>query len=74
MAICIECVYCNALARARCNNSELPITNFIYGVRHCDTINIKGDCKGFKPIPKSWSIYESKADEELASTDQDDND
>jgi hypothetical protein len=71
MAICVECVY---YQNEDCLNSDLPIDDFIHGTRDCYELNIKGDCKGFKAKSKPESIYETKEDEELASTDQDDND
>ena len=69
MAICIECSH--ALAGGvfvTCRNSELPVTDFVYGIRDCKELNPKGNCKGFKPQSQS-SIYELKEDEELAKTE-----
>ena len=73
MAICVKCVYHEIYVTGEekdvaCKNPDLPITDFIYGIRWCDNLNPKGDCKGFKPQAKPDSIYESKTDEELART------
>ncbi len=62
MPICIKCIHKDIDGPA-CSNSDLPITEFVYGVRACSILNPKGDCKGFKP---QASIYESKEDENLA--------
>lgn len=73
MAICVECEYCEPLQRARCTNADLPVKDFIYGIKHCDDYNIFGNCKGFKAkstrpgaFEQRESIYESKEDEVLA--------
>lgn len=62
MAICVECIYYdhdeNQLV---CDNEDLPITDFVRGVRHCVVLNPKGECKGFKRKGERESIYESKA-------------
>lgn len=51
MAICVECSHSvKGGAFIRCNNSELSITDFVYGLRDCKELNAKGDCKGFKPV------------------------
>lgn len=68
MAICIECAFILDLNRGLCNNSELPIDDFVYGTRDCAELNPKGGCIGFKPQSQPESIYELKSDEELAKT------
>jgi len=51
ISICIKCEYqyqvelCNF---HECQNTDLPITDFVYGARNCMLLNTKGDCKGFK--------------------------
>ena len=71
MPICVECVHHLIYKDGRekdvaCQNPDLPITDFIYGIRWCDHLNSKGDCKGFKPQAKPESIYEFSSDEVLA--------
>ena len=70
MAICVECAYKNDTLddALRCNNSELPISDFLYGNRFCEDLNGDGRCIGFKPQSQLESIYELKKDEELAKT------
>lgn len=69
MAICVECEYCNkSVDIPRCNNLNLAMTDFVYGNRRCDALNLRGDCKGFRAIPKPESIYELKENEEVAKT------
>ena len=54
MAVCKECEYFNKDV-LECNNSDLPITDFVLGTRSCDQLNSEGDCKGFTtkpPIPR----------------------
>lgn len=65
MAICIDCEFILDLNKGFCNNPELPITDFIYGIRDCQELNPKGGCMGFKPKSQPESIYELKSDEEL---------
>ena len=74
MAICVECEwYADAVTRdgmgalPACKNPDLPMTDYVYGHRHCRQLNPQGNCKGFKPQSES-SIYELKEDEELAKT------
>lgn len=78
MAICVECKYRAfhfkedadfADKSLRCTNPDLPMTDYVYGIRLCEVLNSKGDCKGFKAQPQNESIYESKEDEELAKTE-----
>ena len=69
MPICVECEYHGERINNRCNNPDLPITDFVRGLRECKILNDKGDCKGFKPQSQNQSIYELKEDEELAKTD-----
>ena len=66
MAICVECDWVNE-PNLECNNSDLPVTDFVLGTRSCDELNCEGDCKGFKPQAKPESIYETKKDEYLAN-------
>ena len=69
MAICVKCVYHHeAEDDIVCNNSDLPITDFVCGVRYCVSLNSKGNCAGFKAQPERESIYELPKDEELAKT------
>lgn len=68
MVICVECVHHGELINNRCDNSDLPITDFVRGFRDCKTLNLNGDCKGFKAEPKRESIYELPSDEALAKT------
>ena len=68
MPICVECEY-KEIDRGICKNSDLPIDDFVYGTRDCESLNYKGDCKGFKPNSeigciKPESVYELKEDEE----------
>ena len=49
MPICIKCAYKDTDSPT-CTNCDLPITEFVYGVRACITLNAEGECKGFKPI------------------------
>lgn len=69
MIICVECDYHGELINNRCNNTDLPITDFVRGFRDCKELNPKGDCKGFKPKPDTESIYELPSDEALAKTE-----
>ena len=71
MAICVKCAYHHeAEDDIVCNNPELPITDFVCGVRYCVSLNSKGNCAGFKaPLPMNESIHELPKDEELARTD-----
>ena len=67
MAICVECLfYDNNLVFSKCGNLDLPISDFVHGVRSCQTLNAKGECKGFKPKPEPKSIYDLPSDEVLA--------
>ena len=59
MAICVECEYKN-IDRGTCKNPDLPITDFVYGVRACNILNAEGNCKGFKPLSQDEPIYELK--------------
>ena len=50
MDICVKCVYHDEFeGDDLCDNTDLPISEFIHGRRYCDDLNTKGDCKGFKP-------------------------
>ena len=68
MDICVRCLHCRDFEEPRCDNEDLPISDFVLGVRLCSDLNQKGDCKGFKAQPQAESIYELKSDEELANT------
>ena len=70
MAICVECGY-KDINFPNCNNSELPITNFVYGKRDCYELNPKGGCMGFKSQSEPKSIYDLKEDEELSNINPD---
>ena len=65
MAICIECEY---YVQDWCRNPDLPIDNWVLGIRDCYELNHKGDCKGFEAKLNKESIYELPTDEELAKT------
>ncbi len=67
MVICVKCEH-KDINSPNCSNSELPITDFVYGKRDCSVLNPKGGCMGFKPQSQDESIYELKEDEELANT------
>lgn len=67
--ICFECEYLKHNAFGDCNNPDLRITDFVDGTKSCADLNTKGDCEGFKAKPKRESIYELKADEDLAKTE-----
>ena len=56
MAICIECDWVNE-PNLECNNSDLPVTDFVLGTRSCDELNSEGDCKGFKAKPPPYIPY-----------------
>ena len=67
MAICVECQYViiynvHAFDEARCNNSDLCITDFVHGLRECKLLNPTGKCKGFKSKPKPELSYDSEGD------------
>ena len=67
VTLCIKCGHHTELEGTDfCNNTELPLCGFVRGDRYCDELNTEGNCKGFKPKPEPESIYESKADEDLA--------
>ena len=67
-AICVHCIHSKDFEELRCDNDDLPISDFVLGVRLCRDLNSKGDCKGFSATPPYESIYESKKDEDLANT------
>jgi hypothetical protein len=69
MAICVECAWHKeAEDDIVCNNPKMPITDFVLGIRYCVSLNHNGTCVGFKePLGLGdESIYDTKADEELA--------
>ena len=68
VSICVECRHYGQSGAFDCHNTDLPISDFVYGARFCAVLNAKGDCKGFKAKPQTYSIYESKEDEDLANT------
>ena len=70
--ICVECQHMKNREYGECGNSDLPVTEHVHGTRDCETLNPKGDCKGFKPQAKPESIYETKKDEDLANTTKED--
>lgn len=69
MAICVQCEYHLGNSQVTCSNENLPITDFVYGIRRCDIFNAKGQCMGFKRKGECESIFETKADEDLAKTE-----
>ena len=69
-SICIYCIHCKDHEEFTCNNNDLPMTDFLRGVRYCRHLNSRGDCKSFKPKSEPESIYELKEDEDLAKTTQ----
>ena len=69
MPICVECAYHGENASApifTCGNDDLPVTDFVTGIKDCHTLNPTGNCKGFKLQRQRESIYELKKDEDLA--------
>jgi len=48
--ICVKCKYYFGFINQErsCNSSKAPITNFITGIKECERINIKGNCKFYK--------------------------
>ena len=72
MAVCVECVHYAEVDGFDCHNTDLPISDFVYGARFCAVLNAKGDCKGFKLKGQVESIFESKEGENLANTTRED--
>ena len=64
MAICIDCQHhIEFQDGVACSNSDLPITDFVNGLRICTILNPKGGCKGFKPQSQPESIYKLGEDD-----------
>lgn len=69
MPICVQCGWCQDFkdgTDATCMNPDLPLTDYVYGIRLCNKLNSDGNCKGFKP-QSDESIYELKEDQVMAS-------